>query len=137
MEFSEALPFLEENHMAVVTTIGQSGRAQSTVVSAAPLNGRMAFVSREGTSKVRNIRRGTRCAVTLIKPDTRRYVTVEGPATAQGFGDTDEAELLDLMGAAYVAAGRSLSAWDDFAGAMKEQQRAVLLVTPERVYGST
>ncbi len=136
MDYSEALPFLQENHMAVVTTIGASGRAQSTVVSAGPLDGRMAFVSRERTAKVRNVRRGSRCVVTLVKPDTRRYITVEGPATAQGFGDGDEGELLALLGAAYEAAGRPLSSWSDFAGSMKAEQRTLVLVTPERVYGS-
>ena len=136
MDYNEALPFLQENHMAIVTTIGRSGRAQSTVVSAAPLDGRMAFVSRERTSKVRNVRRGSRCVVTLVKPDTRRYITVEGPATAQGFGDTEEAALLALLGSAYEAAGRSLSGWSDFAGSMKAEERALVLVTPERVYGS-
>ena len=136
MDFTEALPFLQENHMAIVTTIGRSGRAQSTVVSAGPVDGRMGFVSRERTSKIRNVRRGSRCVVTLVKPDTRRYVTVEGTATAQGFGDTGEHELLALMGAVYEAAGRPLSAWDDFAGAMRREERAVVLVTPENVYGS-
>ena len=60
MELSEALPFLQENHLAVVTTIGPSGRPQSTVVSAALYEGKLAFVSRQRTSKVKNTRRSGR-----------------------------------------------------------------------------
>ncbi len=105
------------------------------MVSAGPLDGGMAFVSSERTSKARNIRRGSRCVVTVIKPDTRHYVTVEGPATAQGFGDTAEEELLAKLAAANEAAGRSLSSWADFASAMKSDKSVFIYVAPERVYG--
>ena len=84
MEFSEAAAFLQENRLAVVTTVGPSGRAQSTVVGAAPHEGKIVFVTRGSTVKMKNLRRNGRCTVTVIKPDTRRYVTVEGPATAHG-----------------------------------------------------
>ena len=136
MEFNEVLPFLQENHLAVVTTVGVSGRAQSTVTGAAPLEGKMAFVSRERTIKVKNVRRGGRCSVTVIRPETTRYVTVEGPAIAHGWDDTGGEELLALLRSAYGAAGRSADRWDDFERSMREEQRTVVLVTPERVYGS-
>ena len=136
VEFNEALPFLQENHLAVITTVGTSGRAQATVVGAAPLDGKMAFVSRGGTVKVRNVRRNGCCSVTVIRPETTRYVTVEGPATAYGRNDTGELELLALLRSAYTAAGRPPERWDDFDRSMREEQRTVVLVAPERVYGS-
>jgi hypothetical protein len=46
MEFGEAVPFLESEHSAVVTTIGRSGGAQATIVRAGPLEGQMVFVVR-------------------------------------------------------------------------------------------
>ena len=135
MELSEVLPFLEENHLAVVTTVGASGKAQSTVVSAALYDGKMSFVSRGHTMKVKNVRRSGRCSVTLIRPHDTRYVTVEGPAVAHGWDDTPPEELLSLLRGAYGAAGRDTAA-DDFESRMREEQRTVVLVTPERVYGS-
>ena len=135
MELSEVLPFLEENHLAVVTTVGASGKAQSTVVSAALYDGKMSFVSRGGTMKVKNVRRSGRCSVTLIRPHDTRYVTVEGPAVAHGWDDTPPEALLSLLRGAYGAAGRDTDA-DDFESRMREEQRTVVLVTPERVYGS-
>ncbi len=54
--------------------------------------------------------------MTAIKLDTRRYITVEGPATAHGWADTDEAALLDMLRAAYTAVGRPPEGWDDFDG---------------------
>ena len=136
MELAEALPFMEANHFALVSTVGAAGRAQTTVVSAGLVDGQVAFVSRAETVKVRNVRRSGHCSVTLINPDNRRYVTVQGTASAHGWDDTDEATLLDLLRRAYGAAGRPSESWDDFDAAMREEQRTVVLVTPVRVYGS-
>ena len=136
LDFNDALPFLRENHMAVVTTVSVSGRTQSTVVSAGPVDGRIAFVSRENTAKVRNATRGSRCTVTCIRLEDHRYITVEGPTMVHSFSNTAEKEVLDLMALVYEAAGRPTSAWDDFELAMKREQRSVITVTPEHVYGS-
>ena len=136
MELAEALPFIEANHFALVSTVGPSGHAQTTVVSAGLLDGQVAFVSRADTVKVRNVRRSGHCSVTLINPDNRRYVTVQGAASVHGWDNTDEAALLDLLRRAYGAAGRPSDRWDDFDASMREEQRTVVLVTPERVYGS-
>jgi PPOX class probable F420-dependent enzyme len=136
VEFNEVLPFLQENRLAVVTTVSAKGRAQSTVVGAGPYDGQMAFVSRARTTKVKNVRRTGRCTVTVIKTDTRRYITVEGPAKAYGWDDTDADTLLALLRSAYAASGRPPETWDDFDSTMREEQRNVVLITPERVYGS-
>jgi PPOX class probable F420-dependent enzyme len=128
--------FLAEQHLAVVTTVGASGRAQATVVSAGPVDGRIAFVSRDHTAKVRNARRTGRATVTVVNPANKRYVTVEGPAELHPWDGVDEAACLELLGRAYAAAGRSPERWDDFGATMRDEQRTVVLVTPERIYGS-
>jgi Pyridoxamine 5'-phosphate oxidase len=88
MEWKEALPLLQQNHTGVVISITPKGHAQSTVVSAAVLDGKVGFASRPHTVKVRNIQRTGRAAVTVIKLDTRRCVTVEGPASIEPWHDT-------------------------------------------------
>ena len=95
----------------------------------------MSFVSRARTMKVKNVRRSGRCGVTVIRPHDTRYVTIEGPAVAHGWDDTPAGELLSLLRGAYGAAGRETGA-DDFESRMREEQRNVVLITPERVYGS-
>ena len=137
MELSEALSFIKENHLAVVTTVTKSGRGQSTVVGAGWVDGKVGFVSQDGTTKVKNAKRNGRCTVTLIKPDNRRYVTVEGPIEARGWADNSEADMLALLRATYSAAGRDPdTVWDDFDKDMREQKRTVILVEPASVYGS-
>lgn len=136
MEFSDVLPFLQANHMAVATTVGASGRAQATVVTGGAYDGKAAFVSRGDTVKVRNARRGGRAGLTVIKPDTGRYVTVEGPAEVYGWDGRDPAQHLALLGNVYTALGRSPDRWEDFEKSMREEQRTVVLITPQTVYGS-
>ncbi len=134
MDWNEALPLLQENHTGVAVTITPNGRAQSTVVSTAVLDDKVGFASRRNTVKVKNIQRTGRATVTVIKLDTRRYVTVEGAATVEPWQNTPAhiKRLKDL----YVALGRAPKGDEEFAGQMRNEERSLVLVTPERLYGS-
>ena len=134
MEWKEALPLLQENHTGVATSITRDGRAQSTVVSTAVLDGKVGFASRPRTVKLKNIQRTRRATLTVIKLDNRRYVTVEGPASIEPWQDTPAhiKRLKDL----YTAMGRAPKGDEEFARQMRDEQRSLVLVTPERVYGS-
>jgi PPOX class probable F420-dependent enzyme len=135
MEWKEALPLLKENHTGIAISVTPKGRAQSTVVSAAVLDGKVGFSSRSRTVKLKNIQRTGRATITVIKLDTRRYVTVEGPASIEPWQNTPAhiKRLKDL----YVAMGRPPKGTDEeFAEQMRDEERSVVLVTPERLYGS-
>jgi len=135
MEWKEALPLLQENHTGVAISVTPKGRAQATVVSTAVLDGKLGFASRGHTVKVKNIQRTGRATVTVIKLDTRRYVTVEGPALIEPWRDTPAhiKRLKDL----YSAMGRAPKGADEeFARQMREEERNLVLVVPERLYGS-
>lgn len=135
MQWQEALPLLQDNHTGVAVSIAPSGRAQATVVSTAVLDDKIGFASRGWTVKVKNIQRTGRAAVTVIKLDNRRYVTVEGPAAIEPWQDTPAhlKRLKDL----YTSMGRAPKGSDEeFAKQMREEQRNIVLVTPERIYGS-
>ena len=59
MNLTEALPFLEQNHTAIVSTVTATGSTHATVVSAGLCDGQVAFVSRGDTVKVKNaLKRG-------------------------------------------------------------------------------
>jgi PPOX class probable F420-dependent enzyme len=134
MEWKEALPLLQDNHTAVAISVTPKGRAQATVVSAAVLDGKIGFASRPHTVKIKNIQRTGRATITVIKLDTRRYVTVEGPASIEPWQDTPAhiKRLKDL----YTAMGRAPKGDDEFAKQMRDEQRTLVLLTPERLYGS-
>jgi PPOX class probable F420-dependent enzyme len=135
MDWNEALPLLKDNHTGIAISVSPQGRAQSTVVSTAVLDGKVGFASRGHTVKVKNIQRAGRAAITVIKLDTRRYVTVEGPASIEPWQDTPAhvKRLKDL----YTAMGRAPKGSDEeFAKQMRSEERNIVLVTPERIYGS-
>jgi PPOX class probable F420-dependent enzyme len=135
MEWKEALPLLQDNHTGVAISVTPKGRAQSTIVSTAVLDDKIGFASRPRTVKLKNIERTGRAAVTVIKLDNRRYVTVEGPASIEPWQDTPAhiKRLKDL----YVAMGRAPKGTDEeFARQMRDEQRSLVLVTPEHLYGS-
>jgi PPOX class probable F420-dependent enzyme len=135
MEWKEALPLLQENHTGVATSITADGQAQSTVVSTAVLDGKVGFASRPRTVKLKNIQRTGRATLTVIKLDNRRYVTVEGPASIEPWQDSQRhiKRLKDL----YVSMGRAPKGTDEeFARQMRDEERSLILVTPERLYGS-
>jgi PPOX class probable F420-dependent enzyme len=134
MEWKEALPLLQENHTAVAISVTPKGRAQSTIVSTAVLDGKLGFATRPRTVKAKNIERTGRAAVTVIKLDNRRYVTVEGPASIEPWQDTPAhiKRLKDF----YVAMGRAKGTDEEFARQMREEERSLILVTPENLYGS-
>ena len=135
MEWKEALPLLQENHTGVATSITADGRAQSTVVSTAVLDGKVGFASRPRTVKLKNIQRTGRATLTVIKLDNRRYVTVEGPASIEPWEDSTNhiKRLKDL----YVSMGRAPKGTDEeFARQMRDEERSLILIIPERLYGS-
>ena len=135
MDWKEALPLLQDNHTGVAISVTPKGRAQATVVSTAVLGGKVGFASRGWMVKVKNIQRTGRATVTVIKLDTRRYVTVEGTASIEPWQDT--AAHIQRLKDLYTAMGRPPKGTDeDFAKQMREERRNIVLVTPERIYGS-
>jgi PPOX class probable F420-dependent enzyme len=134
MEWKEALPLLQGNHTGVASTVTAKGRAQSTIVSTAVLDGKVGVATRPRTVKAKNIERTGRAAITVIKLDNRRYVTVEGPASIEPWQDTlaHIKRLKDF----YVSMGRAKGTDAEFAQQMRDEQRSLILVTPERLYGS-
>ena len=88
------------------------------------------------TVKLANLRRDPRCTVLTVSPDWRKYVTVEGSASVHAPDNTSAEELRLLLRAAFAAAGGTHDDWDEYDRVMAEQGRAVIVVAPERVYGS-
>ncbi len=137
MELSEALPLLTDNHTAVATTIGSSGKAQSTIVTTGWVDEELCWISRGRTIKVKNIEHTGRATVTVIKLDTRRYITIEGPAVIHPWPEGNTDAHIKLLKDVYIAMGRTPTATDaEFAVTMADEKRIVIAVKPESVYGS-
>ena len=138
MDFEEARPFMEANHQGVISTIQPNGAVQNSIVVCGAYQGNAAFVSVRGNSaKVRNLRRNPHCTVLTVTPNWRSCVAVEGQARLLDYSNTDGEELRVLLREVYRACGdKDHPDWEEYDGAMVEQDAVVVLVRPERVYGA-
>ncbi len=137
MTYQDALPFLQANHNAVVTSTRRSGAAQMSIVTCGVYGGGVAFTTTEGRAKLANLERDPRCTVLVARPDWSRYVVLEGTAQIRSQGSADLGLLRATLRDVYRAAsGEEHPDWDEYDRAMVRDRRAAVIVIPERVYGS-
>ncbi len=96
------------------------------------------FVAGGGTRKLANLR--ARPAMTVVARAGWEWVAVEGDAELIGpddpFAGVDDATRRRLLRDAFAAAGGTHDDWDEYDRVMAEDRRAVVLVTPSRVYSN-
>jgi PPOX class probable F420-dependent enzyme len=132
-----------EHYLAVVATTRADGSVQASVVNAGmlahPTSGAdvVAFVT-YGPAKLSHLRRRPR--VTLTFRAGWEWVTVEGTPEIAGPDDplpgVDAERLRLLRREVFTAAGGTHDDWDVYDATMESQRRAVVLVTPTRIYSN-
>jgi PPOX class probable F420-dependent enzyme len=132
-----------DKFLAVVSTARADGTIQSSVVNAGLLNDPesgqevIGFVT-YGRAKLANLR--ARPQVTVTFRAGWQWAAIEGTARiigpdqpAQGAG-ADSLRLLRRQ--VFAAAGGTHEDWDEYDRVMERERRAVILVTPTRVYSN-
>lgn len=133
-----------DKFLAVISTVRADGTIQSSVVNAGvlpdPHSGQdvVAFVT-YGKAKLGNLR--ARPQVTVTFRAGWQWAAVEG--TARIIGPDDPApgvgadSLRLLRREVFTAAGGTHEDWDEYDRVMERERRAVVLVTPTRVYSNS
>lgn len=132
-----------DRYLAVISTIRADGTIQCSVVNAGvladPLSGQdvVGFVT-YGKAKLGNLRARPQLTVTFRAG--WQWVAVEGHAEIIGPDDpvagVDAERLRLLRREVFTAAGGTHEDWDTYDRVMAQERRAVVLVTPERIYSS-
>lgn len=132
-----------ENFLAVVSTVRVDGTVQSSVVSAGvlahPLSGVdvVAFVT-YGQAKLRNLRVRPQLTVTFRAGGA--WVSVEGTGEIAGPDDPhpeiDSERLRLLRREVFTAAGGTHDDWAAYDEVMDADRRAVVLISPSRIYSN-
>lgn len=132
-----------DHHLAVVATPRADGTIQASVVNAGvlphPTRGDevLAFVT-YGPAKLAHLRARPRITVTVRTG--WQWLTVEGTTELVGPDDPlagiDEERLRLLRREVFTAAGGTHDDWDTYDRTMAEQRRAVVLISPTRIYGN-
>lgn len=144
MTLSEAVEIgSRDNFLAVIATARADGTIQSSVVNAGmladPQSGQqvVGFVT-YGKAKLGNLRERPQITVTFRAG--WQWAAVEGTARIIGPGDpaagVDAERLRLLRREVFTAAGGTHEDWDEYDRVMERERRAVVLVTPARVYSN-
>jgi PPOX class probable F420-dependent enzyme len=116
---------IQGEKLAIMSTVRRDGSAQLTPINYAYQDGRFLISTTRDRVKYHNVRRNPQVSLCIIRPEWRPYVSVFGRAAIE---EDDIAE-----GTAAIAkrmSDRELPA--NFADALRQQKRVLIIVTPER-----
>ncbi|MCV7195108.1 PPOX class F420-dependent oxidoreductase [Mycobacterium angelicum] len=133
-----------ESGLAVVSTVRADGTVQASLVNVGllphPAGGEpvLGFTT-YGKVKLANLRARPQLAVTFRKG--WQWATAEGRAELVGPDDeqswlADGDQLRLLLRRVFTAAGGTHDNWDEYDRVMAAERRAVVLITPTRVYSN-
>ena len=129
--------FVAENRRGVLTTFRRSGAAQMSVITCGPYRDGVAFTTTADRAKLANLKRDSRCSLMVSQDDWWGYVVLEGHAQILSVDNTDGEELrLALRDTYRTASATEHADWEEYDRAMREQRRSVVIVVPERIYGT-
>jgi PPOX class probable F420-dependent enzyme len=129
--------FASQTHRGVLTTFRRNGAAQMSIVSCGPYRNGVAFTTTADRAKLLNLKRNPRCSLLISQEDWWGYVVLEGHAEVLSADNTDAQEFRMALRDAYRAAsGTEHPNWEEYDQAMIEDRRSVIIVVPERIYGT-
>ena len=129
--------FVAENRRGVLTTFRRSAAAQMSIITCGPYRDGAAFTTTADRAKLANLQRDSRCSLLVSQEDWWGYVVLEGHAQILSADNTDgEGLRLALRETYRTASGTEHPYWEEYDRAMQEQRRSVVIVVPERIYGT-
>jgi PPOX class probable F420-dependent enzyme len=128
---------LASTHRGVLVTLKRDGRPQlSNVLHAYDPAGRLLRVSVTARrAKVRNLARDPRTSYHVTSEDFWRYAVAEGTAELTPVAAEQHDRTVDELVEVYRSIGGEHPDWDDYRAAMVRDQRLVVRLHVERVYG--
>ena len=128
--------FISNNDKAVLSTFRRSGQAQLSIVVVGAHNDGAAFTTTEDRAKLLNLRRDPRCSLLVSQDSWWGFVVLEGTARILAADNTDPEELRQAFRDVYRSISGEHPDWDEYDRAMVEDRRAVVIVVPDRIYGT-
>ena len=129
--------FATQTHRGVLTTFRRNGAAQMSIISCGPYREGIAFTVTEDRVKLKNLRRNPRCTLLVSQESWWGFVVLEGRAEILSADNTDPEEFCLALRDAYRAtSGEEHPNWEEYDQAMRDDRRSVIIVVPERIYGT-
>ncbi|NNH72556.1 PPOX class F420-dependent oxidoreductase [Nocardia uniformis] len=136
MDIATAVTFARTHQQSVLATIRKDTRPQlSNVAHWVTDDGVIRISITADRAKYHNLRREPWAAIHVTQDDFWAYAVLEGTAELSPVAaDPDDATVEELI-AYYRALSGEHPDWDDYRRAMVADRRAVVRITPNRVYG--
>ncbi|MEM9463748.1 MAG: PPOX class F420-dependent oxidoreductase [Actinomycetota bacterium] len=135
MDLSPTLDWASNRKHGVLITLRKDGRAQSSDVVYAVIDGQICVSLTDDRAKTRNMRRDGRVVFHITDPASWSYASIDATVDLMPV-TTDPA---DATAEALVAVYRSVAGehddWDDFRAAMIAEGRLVARLTPNSATG--
>ena len=128
--------FISNNDKAVLSTFRRNGQAQLSIVVVGTHDDGAAFTTTEDRAKLLNLRRDPRCSLLVSQDSWWGFVVLEGNARILAPDTTDPEELRQAFRDVYRSISGEHPDWDEYDRAMVEDKRAVVIVVPDRIYGT-
>ena len=135
MEIPEALEWAAGRRNGVLITLRRDGRAQSSDVAFAVVDGRIAISVTADRAKTRNVARDPRVVFHITNPAGYSYVSIDGVASLSAVATEPDDDAVDELVELYRAVAGDHDDWDDFRRAMVADRRCVIRVEPRSVTG--
>jgi PPOX class probable F420-dependent enzyme len=136
MDRSAAEAFVAERNTGVLLTLRKGGRPQASNIVYGVSDGVIRISVTAGRAKTRNLARDSRATLHVTSDDFWRWVAVDATAELSAVstapGDEVGRELAELF---ELVQGKPHPDWDDFYRAMVADQRLVVRLRPEHLYG--
>lgn len=129
------LALLGDRNQGVLTTLKRDGRPQLSNVSYVFADGVVRVSVTAGRAKTKNLLRDSRASFYVCAPNFRAYVVAEGVASLTPVAGAVDDATVDELVEVYRAIGGEHPDWDEYRAAMVADQRMVVRIPVDRVYG--
>ena len=124
------------NNLGTLATIMQNGRPHLSDVNYAAEPGLIRISTVDHRVKTRNLRRDPRASLHVPAPDGRGYAVAEATATLSPVStDGRDATVEELIEVYRLVQGKEHPDWDDYRRAMVQDERLIVRLAVDRVYG--
>jgi PPOX class probable F420-dependent enzyme len=129
------LALLGDRHQGVLTTLKRDGRPQLSNVSYVFADGVVRISVTAERAKTKNLLRDSRASFYVCAPDFWSYVVAEGSASLTAVASAVDDVVVDELVEVYRGIAGEHSDWDEYRAAMVADQRMVVRIPVDRVYG--
>lgn len=135
MDIDEALTWATGRRNGVLITLRRDGRAQSSDVAFAVIDGRIEVSVTDDRAKTRNITRDNRVVLHLTDPASWSYVSIDALAELSPVAEAPDDSTVEELIALFRAVAGEHDDWDDFRRAMVAEKRRVIRLRPQAATG--